>query len=243
MMPGMTAARYDGHAEWYDETFGALASPDGSAGLLAELLGPADPDDPTCVDVGCGTGLHFATLAERGYRVVGADLSGDQLRIARTRNPAVAQADATRLPLPGNSVRVVVMTFTHTDLDDFAGAIGEAARILKPGGRLVYLGLHPAYVGAFVHRGDEVERRRLQFEVGYGDESLRRDSTGRFPVRSRVGARNLTLSTLLGAFLMSDALRIVDVVEYDTNLRRWSAQPSDGRVVPWNISVTALRDK
>jgi hypothetical protein len=115
-------------------------------------------------------------------------------------------------------------------------------RVLKPGGRLVYLGLHPAYVGAFVDRGDETERRRLQLEPGDGDESLRYDPTGRFPVRSRVGTRNLTLSTFLGAFLASNAVRIVDVVEYDTNLRRWSERPSDSRIVPWNISVTALRD-
>jgi SAM-dependent methyltransferase len=241
MMPAMTAARYDGHADWYDATFHSLSRRDGSAGLLAELLGPADPDDPTCVDVGCGTGLHHAALVDRGHRVVGVDLSSDQLRVARTRNRAVARADATRLPLPGGSVRAVVMTFTHTDLDDFAGAIGEAARVLKPGGRLVYLGLHPAYVGAFVDRGDEVESRTLRLEAGYGDESLRLDPTGRFPVRSRVGAHNLTLSTLLGAFLAAEGLRIVDVVEYDTSLRRWSPRPSDGRVVPWNISVISRR--
>jgi ubiquinone/menaquinone biosynthesis C-methylase UbiE len=109
----MTAARYDGYADWYDETFRRYPRRDGSAGVLAELLGPAEPGDPICVDVGCGGGLHFGALADRGHRVVGIDISTDQLRIARTRSPAVVRSDAAQLPLPDTSVRAVVMTFTH----------------------------------------------------------------------------------------------------------------------------------
>lgn len=232
-------ARYDGHADWYDKTFGSLGNEDGSAGVLAELIGAADPDDPICIDVGCGTGLHTAALRARGHTVIGVDLSADQLSIARSRNSAVAQADAARLPLPEGSSPTVVMTFIHTDVDDFGATVAEASRVLKPGGRLIYVGLHPSFVGAFVDRSGEPEHQELQITAGYGDESLQRDLSGRFPVRSRVGARNLTLSTFLGAFLAPDALRIEAFWEYDTNLCPWSRPSTDGRVVPWNVAITA----
>lgn len=233
----MVDARYDGHADWYDTTFRRYG--DGSAGLLAELLGPADPGDPLCLDVGCGTGLHFAAVEARGHTVVGVDLSADQLRVAAARNPRVVRADAGRLPLADASVPAAVMTYIHTDVDDFSRVVGEAARVLRPGGRLVYLGLHPAYVGPFLDRRDELDRHELRLAAGYGDERLARDPTGRFPVRSRVGSRSLTLATFLGAFLAQPVLRLTSVVELDTGLRPWHPEPGDGRVVPWNLAVTA----
>ncbi|HKN97635.1 MAG TPA: class I SAM-dependent methyltransferase [Pseudonocardiaceae bacterium] len=234
----MTTAWYDGHADWYDTTFRHFA--DDSATLLAELLGPPDPADPLCVDVGCGTGLHTAAVLARGHTVLGVDLSADQLRVASARNPRVVLADAARLPLPNRSVGAVTMTFTHTDVDDFPAVVGEAARVLRPGGRLVYIGLHPAYVGAFVDRHDETADGTLTLIPGYGDEHLRVDPTGRFPVRSRVGARNLTLTTFLGAFLAQHTLRLTSVTELDTAMRPWRPDATDGRVVPSNIAVTAM---
>jgi SAM-dependent methyltransferase len=229
--------RYDGHADWYDSTFRRYGDRDDSAGLLAQLLGPGDS---LCLDVACGTGLHFAAVRELGYTVVGVDLSTDQLRLASARGASVVLADAGRLPLPDASMPVVVMTYIHTDVDDFAAVIGEAARVLRPGGRLVYLGVHPCFVGAFADRANEPQERGFPVAPGYGDEHLQRDPTGRFPMRSRVGARNLTLTTFLGAFLAQPALRIADVAEFDTSFRPW-ATTEDGRVVPWNIAVRAER--
>lgn len=235
----MTDARYDGHADWCDTTFRAYGGKDGSAGLLGQLLGPADSAGQICLDIGCGTGLHIAAVTALGYTLLGVDLSSDQLRIARTRHRRVAQADARWLPLPNRSVSVVTMTFTHTDMDDFATVVGEAARVLRSDGRLIYLGLHPCYVGAFVDRNVEADERRLRLTAGYGDESLQYDTTGRFPVRSRVGSRSLTLATLLNAFLEPGRLRIDTIAEYDTNLRPWRTNANDGRLVPWNIALIA----
>ena len=232
-------ARYDGHADWYDATFRRYSDEDGSAGVLARLLGPADRGDPVCLDIGCGTGLHFAAVERLGHTVVGVDLSADQLRVAATRNPRVVRADAGRLPLADASVPAVVMTFIHTDVDDFPRVVGEAARVLRPGGRLVYVGLHPAYVGPFLDRQGETGDRELRLAPGYGDERLHHDPSGRFPVRSRVGSRSLTLETFLGAFLAQPTLRLTSLVELDTGLRPWLAGPGDGRVVPWNLAVTA----
>ncbi|HEY6746071.1 MAG TPA: class I SAM-dependent methyltransferase [Mycobacteriales bacterium] len=175
----MAAARYDGHADWYDATFGFLGAETGSGGLVGRLLGPADQDGQICLDVGCGTGLHFRPTQARGYTVVGVDLSADQLRVAASRNRRLVRADAGRLPLRDASVAVVVMTFLHTDVDDFPATIGEVARVLSPGGRLVYLGVHPAYIGAFIDRTAETETQEVRVTAGYGDERLHRDPSGR----------------------------------------------------------------
>jgi len=127
-----TKARYDGYADWYDETFRTLADEAGSAGLLARLLGPADPADPICVDLGCGTGLHAGAVTAQGYRVVGFDISADQLRLASGRLPCPVRADATRLPLRDNAVSRLTMTFTHTDVEDFPAVNAVYASYFKP---------------------------------------------------------------------------------------------------------------
>ena len=79
----VAAARYDGHANWYDATFGFLGAETGSGGLLGRLLGSADPDGLVCLDIGCGTGLYFRAVQGTGYTVIGVDVSADQLRVAR----------------------------------------------------------------------------------------------------------------------------------------------------------------
>jgi SAM-dependent methyltransferase len=78
----LSAARYDGLAEWYDREFanGELAHVPREAAL--RLLG-----EPTgkLLDIGCGTGTHTAAMSEHGWSVTGADISADLLRIARER--------------------------------------------------------------------------------------------------------------------------------------------------------------
>ena len=235
----MATARYDGHADWYDATFGSLGAETGSGGLLGRLLGLADQDGQVCLDVGCGTGLHFRAVQGRGYTVIGVDLSADQLRVAAARNRRLVRADAGRLPLQDASVAAVAMTFLQTDVDHFPATIGEAARVLHPGGRLVCLGVHPAYVGAFLDRTAEIETREVRVTSGYGDERLHRDPSGRFPIRSRVGARNLTLTTVLNAFLAEATLRLTSIAEFDTDLQPWRPDAGDRRILPWNIAITA----
>jgi SAM-dependent methyltransferase len=232
-------ARYDGHADWYDTRFRGFGDEQGSAGLLARLLGPADPNDPVCADIGCGTGLHFYAVQTSGYTVIGIDLSADQLRIAASRNPHLIRADAGRLPLANSSVPAVVMTFTHTDVDDFPAVVSEAARVLRPGGRLVYLGPHPAYVSAFIDRSSEASDGEVRISAGYGDERRQHDPTGRFPMRSHVGVRYLTMSTFLNAFLAQPELRLTGVEELDTRMQPWQPASTDCRIIPWNIAVTA----
>jgi SAM-dependent methyltransferase len=86
----MVKARYDGHADWYDEW--NKPNVERNAPELRELLGPGDGP---CLDLGCGSGLYFGVIAATGRTVVGLDYSADQLRIARSRAGQVVRGDAS----------------------------------------------------------------------------------------------------------------------------------------------------
>jgi SAM-dependent methyltransferase len=127
------AARYDGLADWYDREVRRLQLTTTATETLARLLGPGAG---RCLDLGCGSGVAVPAVAGLGWRVVGIDLSGDQLRVAREQ--------AGALPFDDGSFEAVVSLMTHTDLDDPGSAFAEAARVLQSGGRFVYVGPHPA---------------------------------------------------------------------------------------------------
>ncbi|MFI7427017.1 class I SAM-dependent methyltransferase [Micromonospora sp. NPDC049836] len=190
----MTTAAYDAIADWYDDyvTTAAADYGDRVRAALAELLGPGAG---RCLDLCCGTGAHAAELRRLGWRPVGVDLSAGQLRHARARLP-VARGDGTSLPLADGSLPAVVCVLAHTDMPDYPAMVREAARVLAPGGRLVHVGVHPCFVGAFADRS---EPGRAVIDGGYAerDRSFRSwNSTG---VRARVGAWHLPLADLLNA--------------------------------------------
>src|SRR5215475_9671420 len=176
----MAEARYDGLADWYEGFRPALSAEE--LDVLARLLGPGDG---RCLDVGCGTGLAAAAVEELGWSVVGVDISADVLAGARARGIDVVQAAAEALPFEEASFDAAVSFFTHTDIDEFAAAMRDVARVLRPGAAFVYVGCHPAY---------RPSRRYDGSAPGVWN------SDG---VRVRVGAVHLTLHDFFGAF--SDA--------------------------------------
>jgi SAM-dependent methyltransferase len=205
----MTSARYDGNAEWYDRTFvgySDLGDTSSSSTLLARLLGDGNG---WCRDVACGTGLHFRAIESTGRAVLGVDISRDQLRVAHGRAAAVC-ADASRLPFPTGFFATSVCTYLHTDTDDIASVFTEIARVLQPGGRLVYLGVHPCFRGHFA----EIHPDRRIIHHGYWDRGWQTQSPHRnyASIRERVGAYHLTLSDLLNA-LIGSGLRLSAVQE------------------------------
>lgn len=139
---------------------------------------------------------------------LGLDLSRGQLRHARARLP-VARADAARLPVTDRSVPAVVCVLAHTDVPDYPAVLAQAARVLRPGGRFVHLGVHPCFVGAFA---DWSDRARVVVSTGYADRSYRFDSWTPHGVRARVGAWHLPLADLLHAAVQA-GLQLGEVVE------------------------------
>lgn len=133
-------SRYDGLAQEYADFLDAQAQYYAHAGkLLRRLLGPGAG---RCIDLGCGTGRFLAVAADLGWDVCGVDVSADQLRLARRAVPTaqLVEADASKVPLADGSFDAGFSTFTHTDVDDFAGLVAEARRLLRPGARFVCVG-------------------------------------------------------------------------------------------------------
>jgi SAM-dependent methyltransferase len=93
------------------------------------------------LEVAVGTGIIAAALRDEGYDVVGVDLSAGMLaHAARRLGPGrIALADALALPLADSTVDNVVVVHALHVIGDVPGALAEAARVLRPGGRLVAL--------------------------------------------------------------------------------------------------------
>ncbi|HEX6699630.1 MAG TPA: methyltransferase domain-containing protein [Gaiellaceae bacterium] len=219
-----TSARYDGLAEWYDAEFADGDSGRSARAIVLRLLGPGPGK---LLDLGCGTGAHTAAFVEAGWDATGVDVSEDQLRLALARGLHVVRADAAALPFNDATFDAAVSIFTHTDMDDFAGAVRETARVLRPGGRFVYLGIHPCFVGphAFVH-----DREVPELYPGYRDTSFRREAPGIWSdgVRARVGAWHLPLGLFLHCFL-------------DASLRLERFEEPHGRDYPYIVALRAVR--
>ena len=94
------------------------------------------------LDIGSGPGLLAAELAEEGGRVLGVDPSESMLAMARRRAIEGAEleaGDALSLPVEDASFDAAVSTQVLEYVEDVAGAVREAHRALRPGGRLLVL--------------------------------------------------------------------------------------------------------
>ncbi|WP_199835053.1 class I SAM-dependent methyltransferase [Streptomyces sp. NRRL WC-3618] len=192
-------AAYDEIADWYETEFLARTPGDGHplslGGLLRDLLGEGDG---TCLEIGCGTGVHAALVRELGWTPVGIDLSEGMLRHARGRLP-VAQADAERLPLRDESVRAVIAMMVHTDMPGYPAVVREAARVLQPGGTFVHVGVHPCFCGGFADFSDP---EAAVIRPGYLSSGYwTKESWTNKGVRDKVGAVHRPLPELLHTFL------------------------------------------
>ncbi len=90
------------------------------------------------VDLGCGTGDLCRLLGRAGIRAVGVDMAAEMLARAHTSAPLV-RADALRLPLGDGSVDGAISGFALRNVVDIAACFLEAARVIRPGGRAVFL--------------------------------------------------------------------------------------------------------
>jgi SAM-dependent methyltransferase len=194
-------AAYDQIADWYESEF--LGRPDAEAqdgnprslgGTLGDLLGEGRG---ACLEIGCGTGVHAAQVRALGWTPMGVDLSAGMLRHARGRLP-VARADAGYLPIADGSLPAVIAVMVHTDMPAYPAVLHEAARVLRPGGVFVHVGVHPCFCGGFADRSD---RDAVVIRPGYLNGHWTTTSWTDQGVRAKVGATHLPLSDLMHAFL------------------------------------------
>jgi ubiquinone/menaquinone biosynthesis C-methylase UbiE len=127
----------------------------------------ADKPIRSLLDLGTGTGRMLELFGPDIERGLGLDLSLDMLALARARldraglrHCSVRHGDIYDLALPRDSFDVVIIHQVMHFLDDSARAIAEAARVLRPGGRLLVVDFAPHN---FEFLREEHAHRRLGF--------------------------------------------------------------------------------
>jgi SAM-dependent methyltransferase len=119
--------------------WGVFAVPESEVGVLGDVSGL------DAVELGCGTAFCSAWLARRGARVVGVDPTPAQLETARRMQVEfglefpLVEAFGEDVPLPDASFDLVHSEYGASIWADPYKWIPEAARLLRPGGRLVFM--------------------------------------------------------------------------------------------------------
>lgn len=216
----MGTARYDGLADEYAAFLVANAPYyELAEGELRRLLGVGSG---RCIDLGCGTGRFVRVAADLGWEVTGVDLSADQLRLAS--GAELIQADVADVPLPDASFDAGYSTFTHTDVDDFAGLVAEARRLVRPGGRFVYVGNHPCFVGPSQEHAGGLPTLHAGYRRGGRWDADEAPGSTPGGWRARLGSY---VHAPLGEFLQAFAgLTLAE-----------AAEPDDGREYPTMIAL------
>jgi SAM-dependent methyltransferase len=128
-------ARHGPQLDTQPLAWGAWAVPEAEVGALGDVTGKV------VLELGCGGGQWSAFLADAGARPIGLDLSEAQLDAAveRMRRPyPLVQADGGGVPLAQGSVDLVISDHGAMSWADPYRTVPEAARVLRPGGRLVF---------------------------------------------------------------------------------------------------------
>jgi SAM-dependent methyltransferase len=150
------------------DAFTRAEDPDGR--IVERLLHHARLEGRATLEVGCGTGRYSEVLAPHAGLFVGIERSLPMLGLARDHlrgmalSPALAAADARRLPFPDACFDHVIAAWlvAHLRRLDRARVLAEASRVAKPGGALWIVENH--WEGPFQDlRGSrsDVERRRI----------------------------------------------------------------------------------
>ncbi|MBP2558599.1 ArsR family transcriptional regulator [Neorhizobium galegae] len=115
---------------------------------LLKLIGTTPVD--ALLDLGTGTGWILQLLSNLYRRAVGIDASRDMLSVARSNldkagivKASVRHGDILNLPLEGQDFDLITVHQVLHFLDQPELAIAEAARVLRPGGRLLIVDLAP----------------------------------------------------------------------------------------------------
>lgn len=137
---------------------------------LLDLIPPTETR--TLLDIGTGTGRILELFGGKGVAGVGIDLSREMLQIARTNldraglsDCYVRQGDMYQLPWSEPEFDAVTIHQVLHFADEPAEVIGEAARVLKPGGRLAIADFAP-------HQLDYLRTEHAHRRLGFNDDEV-----------------------------------------------------------------------
>lgn len=143
--------------------------------FLPALLGLLD-DQAVIADLGCGTGQVADSLAPFVAQVIGIDSSPSMLKTAKKRlahhdNVELRVGTLEALPVDDAELDAAIMALVLHHVADPALAVAEAARTLKPGGRVVVVDMLP-------HDRDEYRAQMGHLWLGFGEADVLRTLRG-----------------------------------------------------------------
>jgi SAM-dependent methyltransferase len=165
-------------------TWGVWRTPESTLDVLGDVNGL------DVVELGCGTAYFSAWLARRGARVVGVDPTPAQLETARRLQGETGiefpliEAIGEDVPLPDASFDLVLSEYGAAIWADPYKWIREAARLARPGGRLIFLcnstlsvlcmtmeGIGEQLVRPQLglHKTEWEDTKEVEFHLGHGD--------------------------------------------------------------------------
>ena len=120
-------------------------------------------------DLGCGTGTITAALAPHVARVIGVDASDEMLKAAAAHSDApnidLRRGPLEALPIEDASLDAALLVLVLHHLPAPAIALGEALRVLKPGGRLLIVDMAP-------HEREEYRQQMGHVWLGFSEEQV-----------------------------------------------------------------------
>jgi len=138
---------------------------------LVSLLPEASVGD--LLDIGTGTGRMLALFSPRARRAEGIDLSHEMLTVARINlekaglaNCTVRHGDLHQLPYPGPAFDAITIHHVLHFIADPAHAVAEAARVMRPGARLIIADFAP-------HDLEYLRTEHAHRRLGFADEEVR----------------------------------------------------------------------
>ncbi|MBW6528748.1 metalloregulator ArsR/SmtB family transcription factor [Sphingomonas sp. RHCKR7] len=153
------------------------------------------------IDIGTGTGRMIELFAPSASHALGIDKSSEMLRLARAKlgerglaNAELRQADLYALPLGDGAADVAILHHVLHFAQQPGAAIGEAARVLAPGGRLLIADFAP-------HDREELRARDAHTRLGFADAQIERwfAAAGLLPTRiETLEGGELTVKLWLG---------------------------------------------
>ena len=183
---------FETHAESWEDLRGLYADDAAIDAQLAALVAERPGGD--LLDIGTGTGRVLEAVAPFVKSAVGVDNARPMLDAARAKlddphfqHVRVRQADMYRLPYAEGRFDTVTVNMVLRYADDPGSVLAEAARVLKPGGRVFIVDFAP-------HDMAELRDEHAHRWLGFSDEAI-----GRFA--ERAGLALSAAATLDGARL------------------------------------------
>jgi ArsR family transcriptional regulator len=123
-------------------------------------------------DLGCGTGQVASMLAPFVQKLIAVDASAEMLNAARERlqahdNVIIRQGVLERLPIEDDTLDAAVFLLVLHHLPDPAAALGEAARVLLPHGKLLIVDMYP-------HEREEYKQQMGHVWLGFSEEHMQK---------------------------------------------------------------------